>query len=694
MQTSLGLANTAYQKPGGGIPYSDLVAKSAARPVVDIRDYITTGNTFNLAAVVAAMEASGGYCYVPPGNWTPTTYNVGLNNTAVSGGSYYQSLNTYIFKGAGKTSRIMFPTGMTTSDYLFLANSTSVNDFNTHWKVVFEDVGFSGANSPNGSLIKLYQRSVRATRVNLTTMLNGFVSAGYSDFTSLSQISADTITGWVYQGTGNGDGYVFDQIMAYACPGISLNNCLGATVRGCISGWHQFVSSDVVLEGNHIEGDGTTSSTANFLIKGSNVAVRSGYYEARKYRPTFQIDDVNDTLNSRVIFSRQVRFTQRLDDPASTYGALRNTDVDIQSLGKQGEITFESARSVVFGSSTAKPGFQSGTFLIPNVTATGVSSNATNIAAALTAAPLRVGSDFTIKYLQAAWAIVPNNGQPIPTTAYSQPFGSATAWAMSAGGYSTTLTAATYYYKIWVRDMVTRLSASSAEFSVTVDGTTTMPQLILNAMGPHSQVRIVRGTASGTYTQWAQVAASGSLQYLWDQGSHIGGTAWAAWSGTPAIPAAVGGQTRNGLWYPENGRSVFQQSSIPTDGQWLAGDLCWNTSGVGPTGWKCVTGGSPGVWVPLVAQSVVAKTTSYTATAADQIILCNATSGAITIGSPPAASVPGQVYTIKKTDSSANAVTFDPNASETIDAASTKAITTQNAVMNVISDGTQWWAIT
>jgi hypothetical protein len=88
--------------------------------------------------------------------------------------------------------------------------------------------------------------------------------------------------------------------------------------------------------------------------------------------------------------------------------------------------------------------------------------------------------------------------------------------------------------------------------------------------------------------------------------------------------------------------------------------------------------------------AITAKTASYTATLTDFTIACDATSGAITITLPAAASHTGRIYVVKKTDASGNAVTIDPNASETIDGATTEVISAQWGVSTIQSNGTNW----
>jgi hypothetical protein len=89
----------------------------------------------------------------------------------------------------------------------------------------------------------------------------------------------------------------------------------------------------------------------------------------------------------------------------------------------------------------------------------------------------------------------------------------------------------------------------------------------------------------------------------------------------------------------------------------------------------------------------VSKTGAYTATATDEIIASDATSAAFTITLPTAASKTGQRYTIKKTDSSANAVTVGTTSSQTIDGSATYSLATQYKFITVVSNGSNWLII-
>ncbi|MCM8797615.1 MAG: hypothetical protein NC923_07080, partial [Candidatus Omnitrophica bacterium] len=91
-----------------------------------------------------------------------------------------------------------------------------------------------------------------------------------------------------------------------------------------------------------------------------------------------------------------------------------------------------------------------------------------------------------------------------------------------------------------------------------------------------------------------------------------------------------------------------------------------------------------------IATALSTKTTNYTLTATDSTILGNANSGAITLTLPTTSGITGRIYTIKKIDSSTNAVTVDGYGSETIDGAATYSLSAQYKYVTIQSDGTNW----
>lgn len=77
----------------------------------------------------------------------------------------------------------------------------------------------------------------------------------------------------------------------------------------------------------------------------------------------------------------------------------------------------------------------------------------------------------------------------------------------------------------------------------------------------------------------------------------------------------------------------------------------------------------------------------------DYTFLGNATGGVVSVNLPAAASVPGRVLVLKKTDSSGNAARFVASGAETIDGSATLSISTQYQSYTIQSDGAQWWII-
>lgn len=100
---------------------------------------------------------------------------------------------------------------------------------------------------------------------------------------------------------------------------------------------------------------------------------------------------------------------------------------------------------------------------------------------------------------------------------------------------------------------------------------------------------------------------------------------------------------------------------------------------------------SAGVWSKLsVEKPVRSLTSTATLLVQDEFVKVDASSAAVTINLPAAASMTGRELIIKKTDSSMNAVTIDPNSTETIDGSMTRTVSVQNELLRITSDGTNW----
>jgi len=124
---------------------------------------------------------------------------------------------------------------------------------------------------------------------------------------------------------------------------------------------------------------------------------------------------------------------------------------------------------------------------------------------------------------------------------------------------------------------------------------------------------------------------------------------------------------------------TFKRGSAPS----ATTDKMYNVGGILYFGGASIRGNS----------AIATKTYSdspYTLTSSDYTILCDCSSGAITINLPAANTCSGKIYNIKKIDSSVNTVTIDGDGSETIDDELTQTIVNQNTILTLQSDGSNW----
>ncbi|MGJ0510257.1 MAG: hypothetical protein ACR652_24695 [Methylocystis sp.] len=91
----------------------------------------------------------------------------------------------------------------------------------------------------------------------------------------------------------------------------------------------------------------------------------------------------------------------------------------------------------------------------------------------------------------------------------------------------------------------------------------------------------------------------------------------------------------------------------------------------------------------LVPRTVTAAATLQLT---DYLVACDATSAGFTLSLPPVIQAKGMTFLVVKVDSSANAVTLDGNGSETINGATTQALSAQWAQAQLYCDGSQWIA--
>ena len=86
-------------------------------------------------------------------------------------------------------------------------------------------------------------------------------------------------------------------------------------------------------------------------------------------------------------------------------------------------------------------------------------------------------------------------------------------------------------------------------------------------------------------------------------------------------------------------------------------------------------------------------TTTGNVVSGDYLIVADAAGGEITMTLPPAALVPGRIYTFKRINSGANAVVIDPSGAETIDGAATYTLSAQWNSVTIMNNGIAWFII-
>lgn len=174
--------------------------------------------------------------------------------------------------------------------------------------------------------------------------------------------------------------------------------------------------------------------------------------------------------------------------------------------------------------------------------------------------------------------------------------------------------------------------------------------------------------------------------------------------GKATLQFYVNGQyQRLGLDYTEVGSSGSVSSSITLLRDLVDGDsIEFRTSGVGAGG---AGGGGVGPEGPEGPEgpagadaiggpvAISTKTSNYSVSTSDNVLLADCTSGSIQFDLPAAASAVGQVFFFKKIDSSGNAMVIQAFAAETIDGVTNQMTAVQYETFTLVTDGSAWYII-
>lgn len=93
------------------------------------------------------------------------------------------------------------------------------------------------------------------------------------------------------------------------------------------------------------------------------------------------------------------------------------------------------------------------------------------------------------------------------------------------------------------------------------------------------------------------------------------------------------------------------------------------------------------------AKGVVTTTSDLTMTGLYDIVLADASASQITITLPPADDFNGVLISVKKVDSTGNAVVVSTQNGDTVDGASSLSIYDQYVTLGVVSNGLDWYIV-
>lgn len=275
--------------------------------------------------------------------------------------------------------------------------------------------------------------------------------------------------------------------------------------------------------------------------------------------------------------------------------------------------------------------------------------------------------------------------------------GAETSWRLAAGPVADDLTSSFVAFKTGTTNPRLHVSVDSGATWAVVP--VSVADGVPVSLGNLTSIRHEDGVWVATSTVWPYAWTSSDLERWLPlpvpvgesdsplYGVVFGGGSWLllsairATQGAPAVDAS-----------PE-GYSPSTRAAVLGDAGWLRGRKISLTA---PTdGQVYAYDSGSGTFVPTTPSAgstytVRTKTTTYTALAGD-VLLCDATGAAFTVTLPAAATVTGSSISVKKTDSSGNAVTIDGNGAETIDGATTLALSTQYEAVTLWSDGSNWW---
>ncbi len=537
-------------------------------------------------------------------------------------------LRTIILQGAGLKTVIDFR-GLISSDYCMKVNEdpatglpvvvhpTSVTrQMMKAPHLVIQDLRMTGVNSSTPNLCKLRGAPVVVERCRFDGFAKGFVTGQeYTEpnlfriiiWASLTLVVTDPSTGldaadFFYEQNGGGDGSVLDQIHAFsnvsptqgahnvglaAFRGVPAGGTVNAAVTNCVGGIvYGQRTEQFTYANNHTEDMGLGNPA--LYIKDGQATIRENWM-MNNYDPATPPILIQDaSFNCGLTTIEDNKFATRI------LGAYGTAAADIHFAGTTGlsRFSLRNNRRVVTFTGGGGAGFS-----VFGIRAT---SDDSGLNTALTGYPgcRLLSDDVEITRAQATWRVIPRSG-----LVKLQAYGSNPSINKAVNTqYVSTLTAATYYYRVayYVTDTAAGVglhTAKSAEVSQAVTANQAVSlQLTLNT--GYSIARIWRGVAADTYTAYVDIPINQNSAFLFDCGAHISGVTWIA----SAIPAPPAGTTAmEGVQYSTTGIREFIAAAAPSSAEFtgVVGDRVKVLTPVAgqPKGWFCTVTASPGTWV-------------------------------------------------------------------------------------------------
>lgn len=226
-------------------------------------------------------------------------------------------------------------------------------------------------------------------------------------------------------------------------------------------------------------------------------------------------------------------------------------------------------------------------------------------------------------------------------------------------------------------------NAAGNNFTRMLFGGTTVAFPAIQRNGSSLDVRLADGSSLANLNVQS-LSASASI------GAGVGGEI--AWNGSSAMEAPADGQIVL-LNTDGNGFSLLQFGGTgPSYPALKRNSTALEVRLADDSGFSSLATGTLNANGAL-ATPITSITTTTSLNQTYFTVLCDASSGDVTLNLPVVSSAVGRLYNVKKVDSTGNSCILDGNGSETIDGATTKVITIQWQTIQIQANSAAWFIL-